>query len=160
MTSNLIFALSTTAIIAIVVWSLVIIVSLIVEAETSELVAIWFGVGAIPSLFLAAFEIKVYIQLLVFVIVSLTLVLVTRKLAKRISDPTTKTNAEGMIDRIVVVKQTIPSMGKGSVVVGNQEWTAISDSLVDIAEGSKVIIRSIQGNKLSVTKVEDIEIEN
>ena len=73
---------NTLAIISIVFWAIVIVLSLIVEAQTSDLVSVWFGVGAIPSLVCAVFEVHISIQILLFAIISGLLVLITRPLVK------------------------------------------------------------------------------
>ena len=51
--SQFVLALSVTSIVAIVVWGIIIVVSLIAEFETTDLTAVWFGVAAIPALICA-----------------------------------------------------------------------------------------------------------
>lgn len=151
---------NTLAIISIVFWAVVIILSLIVEAETSDLVSIWFGVGAIPSLVCAVFEVHISIQILLFAVVSGLLVLITRPLVKNFNRKNTiPTNSDRLIGMTAMVIETIPSDGKGKVKVEFQEWSAISDSHISIEVGTQVVVKEIRGNKLVVELVTDSEIK-
>ena len=60
----------TTRIVMIVVWTIVIIGSIIIETETSELVSCWFALSGIVALVLALCKVDLLIQCLVFVAVS------------------------------------------------------------------------------------------
>jgi len=148
------------SVISIVIWGLIIIVSLIVEAETAELVAIWFTVGAIPALVCAVFETPIYIQALVFSGVSVILIFLTRPLVKKFNIKNTiPTNSDKLIGMVGVVKREIPVGGKGEIIVSYQTWSAISNTTKVIEEGSEVVIKEIVGNKLVVEPVEEIDIK-
>lgn len=156
---NILAALSVTSIIAIVVWGVVIVVSLIAEFNTADLTAIWFCVGAIPSLICAIFEVGIGIQILVFGVLSVILVLATRPLVKKFNKrETIATNVDKIIGMVGKVVKTIEPDEKGEVKVNYQLWTAISSSSVAIEEGSDVVVKEVVGNKLVVEKIEEINL--
>lgn len=151
---------NTLAIISIVFWAIVIVLSLIVEAQTSDLVSVWFGVGAIPSLVCAVFEVHISIQILLFAIISGLLVLITRPLVKNFNRKNTiPTNSDRLIGMIATVIEAIPCDGKGKVKIEFQEWSAISATHSLIEAGTQVVVKEIRGNKLVVEIVTDSEIK-
>lgn len=154
-----ILGLSTTSIIAIVVWGIIIVVSLVAEFNTTDLTAVWFAVGAIPSLICAVFGVGLAIQLIVFAVLSVILVLATRPLVKKFNKrETIATNADRIIGMIGKVTEEIEPERKGVVKVNYQLWTAISKNNVHIEKNVDVVIVEIEGNKLVVEKIEEINL--
>ena len=150
----------TQMIVMIVVWLAVLILALIIEAETAEFVSIWFSIGAVPSLICAAFKVEIYIQILVFVIVSAILVLATRPLVKKMTNRSeSKTNADRLVGMIAEVTKEIPVGGKGEVLVDFQKWGAITQRNTLIPMNRPVVIKSIVGNKLIVDLIEEVEVK-
>ena len=70
-----------------------------------------------------------------------------------------KTNADKLIGKIGTILKTIEPDNKGIVKVDFQEWTAISFNGKLIEENTKVVIKGIDGNKLIVDIIEEIEIK-
>ena len=62
------------------VWIAVLVTAVVVEAVTSDFVAIWFFPAALISLILSLFDAPVWLQILLFVVVGLARVLATRPL--------------------------------------------------------------------------------
>lgn len=138
-------------ILMIVIWSVVLIGTILVELETSDLVTIWFTVGAVAALISAALGVPIVYQFVIFIIVSLALLFATRPLTKRFMDKeVVKTNADRMVGMHGVVVIEIPFDGKGEIRVDSQNWTAFSSLKTPIAEGTRVVILDIVGNKLLV----------
>ena len=137
------------------IW-LVIMVALVVgEAVTVGLTFIWFAVGALEALVAAAFGGAVWLQVLVFLLVSaLALALVRPAAAKLLKPGKTATNADRVIGAIAVVTQTIDNVaGQGAVKIAGQPWTARSQLDVVIPEGSRVKVIRIEGVKVYVEAV-------
>jgi len=137
------------------IW-LVIMVALVVgEAVTVGLTFIWFAVGALGALVAAAFGGAVWLQVLVFLLVSaLALALVRPAAAKLLKPGKTATNADRVIGAIAVVTQTIDNVaGQGAVKIAGQPWTARSQLDVVIPEGSRVKVIRIEGVKVYVEAV-------
>ncbi|MDY5647415.1 MAG: NfeD family protein, partial [Lachnospiraceae bacterium] len=97
------------------------------------------------------------VQVLVFAFVSLILFLLARPIAeKHLMKDIEKTNVESLIGKECIVLEDIDNIaGTGSVRLNGMEWTARSTDGTSIDEGAKVIVQSISGVKLMVTKKEN-----
>jgi membrane protein implicated in regulation of membrane protease activity len=150
--------METIQILMIVIWSLVLIATIVIEFETADMVTIWFAVGAIGALIAAALEQTVFIQIGIFIIVSLVLIVLTRPMTKRFMDKTViKTNADRFIGMIGTITVEVPVGGRGEVLVDNNKWIAFSSLEEVIPVGTKVIVQDIIGIKLLVSKTDEEE---
>ena len=129
------------SIMLMVIWILIFLIALAIEIATQELVSIWFSLGAIVPLILAAFNISYIWQILVYAIVSAILFILSEKMIKKKIKPhKNATNADSLIgNEIRVLKDVI--------------WTIKSNDI--IKEGEFAIIKEIKGNSLIVVKKED-----
>lgn len=135
----------------IIIWAVVLIGTILVEFETSDLVTIWFTFGAIAALIAAALNVAIVGQVAIFIVVSLVLLVLTRPLTKRFMDKeVVKTNADRMIGMHGVVITEIPFDGKGEVKADSQLWTAFTTKKDPIPVGTRIVILDIVGNKLLV----------
>jgi membrane protein implicated in regulation of membrane protease activity len=140
------------------IWVIIIVALLIVEFQTADLVSVWFIVGALFSGVSVLFNAKIWLQIVLFVIVSGICILATRPLAKKInSKDTIPTNIDSIINKVAIVTKEIKNGEKGEVKVDYKRWPAISNG-PDFQVGDKVIVQTVIGNKLKVTKIEEIEI--
>ena len=131
------------------IWLAVVIISLVVEFMTSEVVSIWFFVGSFVSMILALCKVDAAIQIIVFVIVSLLFLVYARPFVKKWTKRNEiKTNVDSLVGRIAIVTEDILDGNRGVVKLDSQEWSAISND--NIVKGTKVVILSIEGNKLIV----------
>lgn len=142
-----------------IVWLTVLIVSVVAEAITFELVAIWFMPAAVVAWILSRFGVPVPVQILVFLLVALLLLILFRRVCmeKMNKKDNHKTNAEALIgEKAVVTEEINNEQWKGSAKVHFQDWTArsVKDDTV-IPTGTEVIIRAITGCKLMVEPVEE-----
>ncbi len=143
--------MSPNEVLMIIIWSVVLVGTIVVELETSDLVTIWFTIGAVAALVAAALGVWIVYQFAIFIVVSLVLLFATRPLSKRFMDKEViRTNADRMIGMHGVVTTEIPFDGKGEVKVNSQIWTAFSTSKTPIIQGTRVVILDIVGNKLLV----------
>lgn len=147
-------------VVMIVVWIAVIAIGIIVEAQTSELVSIWFAISGAVAIVCAIAELSIPIQIAVFSILTLLLVIGTRPLVKKLTKNTeVKTNADKLVGMVGVITKSVEPGERGSVKVEYQEWTAVSKNNQAFLEGTKVVISEIIGNKLVVESIEEIEIK-
>ena len=143
--------MSPNEVLMIIIWSVVLVGTIVVEFETSDLVTIWFTIGAVAALVAAALGVWIVYQFAIFIVVSLVLLFATRPLSKRFMDKEViRTNADRMIGMHGIVTTEIPFDGKGEVKVNSQVWTAFSTSKTPIIQGTRVVILDIVGNKLLV----------
>ena len=141
----------------IAIWASVFVLSIILEAQTAEMVAIWFLPGALVSLVLAMCGVDLWIQLVVFFISSAVLLVLAKTwLKKKLKKLTNneKTDTELLIGRSVKVVEDIDNLNeRGAVKVNGQVWSArMVDDGVIAAEGEFVKVVSISGVKLICTK--------
>lgn len=144
-------------ILMIVFWAIVIVVTIIIEVNTFDLVTLWFTIAAIISLILAAVKVDPLIQIGIFVGVSLLLLLSLQPLTKNIraNKSIVRTNADKVIGMVAIVTATIPVGGMGEVKVDNELWLAMSQDGKVIQEGASVNVKAISGIKLIVSPIEE-----
>ena len=138
-------------------WLIAGIFFLVVEAVTPALVSIWFALGAFAALIAAFFGAQLWIQILLFLVVSAVALIATRPLAKKYLDGKhVPTNADMVIGKEGVVTEEIDNLkAKGAVSCMGKEWTARSKDEKIIPAESKVTVTAIEGVKLIVSPAED-----
>lgn len=141
----------------IVFWAVVIIITILIEINTFDLVSLWFTIGAIIALILAAFTIAPLIQIGVFVGVSLLFIVALQPLTKNIraNKSIVRTNADKVVGMIgVITKEVIPGE-IGEVKVDGELWLAINQEGKAILVGKKVSVKAISGIKLIVSPIDE-----
>lgn len=152
---NTFLAIDTYGIMAIV-WAVFIVVTAIIELQTSDLVTIWFTIGAVGALIAALFKLNIWIQLVIFLAISTICILLTRPLAKKLQQKEIiRTNSDKVIGKIGVITKTIVAEDIGEVKVDGKEWRAINNDGLTFEVGEKVIIEAISGTKLIVSKTNE-----
>ena len=141
-----------------IIWAVVFVAAIWVEAETSELIAIWFMPGALAALVLSLNHVPEWIQGTVFIGVSALLLLIARVflkkyIVKKVGQE--KTDTDLLIGRQAKVEEDIDnSEEKGAVKVNGQIWSArMTDDADTASAGEFVIIESISGVKLICKKI-------
>lgn len=135
------------------IWVAVIALSLVVEFSTLEMVSLWTAVGGFIALILAALDVKLEIQLIVFFVVSIALLLSLRKLALKFLLKNSKNSKTGT-DSLIGTKHTLLSSIKentpGTIKINGVTWNTITENGQEIEEGTKVEIIRLEGNKFIV----------
>lgn len=140
----------------IIFWLVLLIICIAVEVPTLGLTTIWFAGGALAAIFMAVIGAPIWLQAIVFIVVSLVLLFFTRPIAvKYFNKDRVKTNVESMVGRQAIVISEIDNLqGIGQVTVGGQEWSARSaDDQVKIVVGAVVVVVAINGVKLIVRDI-------
>ena len=142
------------SIMLMVIWILIFLIALAIEIATQELVSIWFSLGAIVPLILAAFNISYIWQILVYAIVAAILFILSEKIIKKKIKPhKNATNVDSLIgNEIKVIKEVGPNQN-GEGKIRDIIWTIKSDDI--IKEDEFAIVKEIKGNSLIVVKKED-----
>ena len=127
----------------------------ILEATTAQLVSIWFVAGGIIALISSLFHLNPWIQIAVFLVVSILMLCLTRPFVRRfLNTKKVRTNADRYVGMEGVVTTAIDNeAGVGMVRVAGNLWSARSEDNVRISEGTQVLIRRIEGVKVIVTPV-------
>ena len=144
----------------LIIWLVLLILFLGVEAATLGLTTIWFGGGAAVALIAAALHAPLFVQIALFFLVSLLLLFFTRPVAvKYFNKDRVRTNVESLVGRQGIVTSEIDNLQSiGQITVGGQEWSArSSDDGIIIPVGAVVIVTSVSGVKLIVKSDPNIQ---
>lgn len=136
-----------------ILWMVILIISIAVEALTLGLTSIWFAGGALVAVFASVLHAPVVLQVVLFFTVSLLMLFFTRPVAvKYFNKDRVKTNAEGMIGSRAIVTGEIDNLqSTGRATAGGLEWSARSaEPNKKIPMGTVVTIVAIDGVKLIV----------
>ena len=141
---------------AAIVWLVLLVVFLIVEASTVTLVSIWFAAGSLAALLAALFGAKLWLQVTLFLFVAVLSLIALRPLFRRFIRPRlTATNVDSVIGTTGLVTASVDNVtAVGQVKLGAMEWTARSTSGAPIPAGTLVKVDRIEGVKAFVTPVE------
>lgn len=124
------------------------------EVASLSLTTIWFVISALCAMIISFFTDNFLIQFTIFVIIGTILLATTRPILKKfINQNDTKTNADRIIGMEAIVTEEIEKNKDGEVKVDGKNWTAYSDSKIEV--GKTVEILEINGVKVKVRKVGD-----
>lgn len=142
---------------AAAIWLVIALVFIGVELLTLALVAAYPALGAIVAGIAAALGAGFWIQILVFVGVTVAFLLLTRKPLRRMmrGTPLVASNADVVLGKRAVVIVAIeegPGQ-RGQVRVGTEHWSARSEDERPIVEGVTVEVVRIDGVALVVRPV-------
>ena len=133
----------------IYVWLAVVVVSAIVEALTLQMASIWFVVGGLVALVMAACGVALEWQIIAWIIVSLVLLLALRRLCLRfiLKKDNTRTNVDALVGvKVKLLADTVDGTSEGKI--GDVVWTVVLPANATAHKGDTVEITEVQGNKL------------
>lgn len=131
------------------VWLILLIAFVVVEALTVSLVSIWFAAGAVAALIVSGFTSSWAVQLTVFAVVSAAALAATRPLVKkRMAAPRVPTNADINVGRKAHVLVDITPDVAGRARLDGVDWTARSEQA--IPAGALCVVLSVDGATLTV----------
>ena len=136
-------------------WLLIFVVLLVVEILTMGLTTIWFAGGALAALIAAALSAPVWLQVVVFFVVSAGLLALFRPFARKfVNSKGTATNVDANIGKTAVVIEPIDNLrGTGRVMIGSVDWTARSTDGSVIEKDALVRVLRIEGVKVCVERI-------
>ena len=138
------------------VWLGVAVLAAVVEAIVPSLVSVWFVPGGLVALVVSLMGGPIWLQILLFLAVSLVALAFTRPLAKKFLDRRREyTNADRVVGAVGIVIQDIDNvMAAGRVIVMGNSWSVRSvEPDGKIAAGTRVRIERIEGVKLMVAPI-------
>ena len=138
-----------------ILWLVLLIVFSAAEAVTVGLTSIWFAAGALVALIAALLGWPLWVQLTLFLAVSLLCLLAVRPLARRhLNSRAEPTNADRVIGAEAQVTEDIDNIhGKGAVIIRGMTWSARSEGGGPIAAGAMVRVLRIEGVKVFVEPI-------
>ena len=143
-------------------WLVALVVFAVAEAATVNLVSIWFAGGALAALIAAGLDAPVWLQIVLFLVVSGVLLAVVAPWARKASrvNPVA-TNADRHIGRQALVTEEIDNLKEsGAIRLDGVIWTARSVDDTVSAVGSRAESLRIEGVKLIVKPIhEQVSVE-
>ena len=138
---------------AAIVWFILLVVFLLIEANTVTLVSGWFAAGAIAAMIASLFGAPMWLQGVLFLAVSISLLLALRPLLRKYIKPKiVKTNVDSVIGSTGKVTVCIDNdQATGQVKLGAMEWTARSTSGEVLEEGALIRVDRVEGVKVFVS---------
>ena len=134
-----------------IIWLIVAAFFFILEIATEGFLVFWFGIGAVASIGTSFLTENISIQIAV---VSILLVLSTRKLTDKMKPKEVPTNVYTILGKKAVVSQAIDNLkGSGQIKIDGDIWSAKSESDEPIEEGASVEILNIDGVRAVVKKI-------
>lgn len=130
------------------VWLAIFAGSIIFELFSLTLFTIWFGLGAIVAYGLSLLGVTLWIQIAIFLAVSLVFLKMFRQYALKSYKYKTNINALIGMEAVVCGKNTNGILVK----VNGIEWAALYKSEKEIDLGDQVLIKGIQGVKLLIER--------
>ena len=138
-----------------IIWLILLILFLIMEANTVSLVSAWFAVGALAALIASLFGATPLVQTVLFLVISTACLACLRPLVRKFIQPKiVPTNTDALLNSQGYVTEDIDNLAAhGQVKLGAMEWTARSTSGEVIPKGTLVTVDKIEGVKAFVTPV-------
>ena len=139
-----------------IVWLVLMVIFLIIEAMTVATVSLWFAAGALVALLVSLIGLQVWVQVVLFFVVSGVLLACLRPLVQRHFTPKlSRTNVDAIIGTKGYVTADIDNLSAhGQVKLGGMEWSARSTHGLPIPAGTLVKVDHIEGNKAYVSPAE------
>ena len=134
-------------------WLMAFIILVVMEFLTMGLTTIWFPIGALVSFFASLFGAAGWLQIVLFLVVSLVVLVVYRPLAvKYVNSRRTKTNVDDLIGREAKVIERIDNLNEtGRVLLNGIDWSARSTLIGGVIEEDTIVkVIEVQGVKLIV----------
>ena len=142
---------------AAIIWFVLMVLFLFAEANTVSVVSVWFAIGALTAMITALLGGQLWLQVVLFFVVSAGLLLALRPLVKKHFTPKlVKTNVDSMVGAKGYITTPVDNLSAtGQVKLGAMYWTARSTSGDPIPEGTLVKVDRIEGVKVFVSPAEE-----
>lgn len=139
-----------------IVWLFLILLFLIMEANTVSLVSAWFAVGALAALIASLCGAQIWLQTVLFFACSITFLACLRPFVRKYIKPKiVPTNTDALLEVQGYVTEDIDNIAAhGQVKLGSMEWSARSTNGQPIPKGTLAKVDKIEGVKAFVTPVE------
>lgn len=138
----------------IIFWAVLTVILIGSEIATVQLISVWFGAGSLVAFISSFMGIDFYMQVIIFIAVSIILLLATRPFVRRFLNEKNhvKTNADSLVGKDCIVRDEVNNLlGSGRVLVSGLDWAARSyDNAIICKAGETCAITEIQGVTLIV----------
>ena len=133
----------------VVVWVVLALVLVALETVTVAFIGIYLAAGALCAALVAALDGALWLQLVVFAVVSAATLYLTRPALRSrfVNAPLIPSNVPALVGRRGVVVVPIPAGtgGRGQARIGTEDWSARSTDERAIDAGATVEVVSVEG---------------
>lgn len=137
-------------------WLIAFVILILIEIFTLGLTTIWFAVGAIGAFIVALFTPSLWLQLAVFLGLSLFVLVFYRPVVvKYVNSRRTKTNIDSLIGKEAKVTEKIDNLNQtGRILLNGMDWSARSSFPTGIIKVDTVVrVVAVKGVKCIVEPV-------
>ncbi len=138
----------------IILWAVLVVVFVIVEFCTVQLVSIWLAIASLITMICTILfdNLSLLGQSAIFVLTSVVLVVASLPLIKkRMNKKHIATNSELEIGKsATVIEEINPDKNSGRVTLNGVDWSAVSSDGKIISKNSIVTVKEIKSTKLIV----------
>jgi membrane protein implicated in regulation of membrane protease activity len=137
-----------------IVWLIIAGIMFVGEIATTGFLIFWIGIGALIAMGLSFFVDNTLVQVVVFVLSSISLIALTKPLMDKFKPKETPSNVYTILGKTALVSKTIDNAkADGQIKIDGDIWAAKSENGEIINEGSKVEVLKIDGVKTIVKEV-------
>lgn len=138
-----------------ILWLAAFVIFIMAEAASVSLTSVWFAVGSLAALIVSLLHGRLWLQVTLFLAVSVILLLSLRPLVRKYINPRiVRTNVDSMVEKQGIVTAAVDNLNAtGEVTIGGMPWTARSTDGQNIPEGTVVRVDRIEGVKAFVSPV-------
>ena len=130
----------------IYLWLAIIVIALVVEFCTNEMVSVWFAGGGLVAVILAAFEVPWVVCLPVFLVLSFVLLLCFRKVTmKYLNRNTARVNADSAIGKEYELLSAIEFNKAGTIKINDVVHIQLSNEF-DLEQMYEIMLKKIEAN--------------
>jgi len=144
----------------ILIWLILLVVFIVVEVFTAQLVSIWFAGGSLVALVLGFLDVNILIQIAAFFISSVVFLCITYPLYKKyVKTEIVPLNSNSLIGEYgLVISKIDNKLGVGQIKIKGQVWSAVNivDEIID--ENEEVKVLKIEGVHVIVQKDKKKEV--
>ena len=136
-----------------IIWFVAMLTLIMLESSTVTLISIWFAAGSLAALIVSLCSGPVWLQFLVFLVVSCILLAALRPLVRKYIKPKlVATNVDSILGSEGYVTEDIDNLSAcGRVKLGGNFWSARSTDGNTIPSGTQIRVDRVEGNKVFVT---------
>ena len=139
-----------------VIWLVLLVLFVLAEAATVTVVSLWFAIGALAALVVSMCSGPVWLQIVVFAVISAVMLWTLRPVIKKHFTPNlTRTNIDAVIGSTGMVTVEINNtLAQGTILINGMEWSARSASGESISANTLARVERVEGVRVFVSPVE------
>ena len=138
------------------IWAAILLIAIVVETQTADMVTIWFMPSALISMILAMLKVDIWLQCALFVVLTTVMLILSKTIFRSVFQKKApeRTNADALIGQKAIILEPINNkQGQGSAKLNGLVWSARAENENDVfVPGDIVIVKAISGVKLICVK--------